>query len=257
MLNEDPAEPKLNRAIQTTLPPGSTFKLVTAAAALESGNYTGESDVPGGPTFKLPQSTKVIGNGGRDCGTDRIPFVQALEQSCNTTFLALADELGNEAMTEQAEAFGFNSTALEDLPAQAESVYPTGRQRAQHRADRHRPVRGPHDAAADGDGGRRDRQRRQGDAALPRRRDPLARPRHPREDRAGDAVGGDELRQCPGPARHARLGRRQRHRHPGGDPRRGGRRQDRHRRVRPGGSQELRVVRVLRARPTTPRSRSR
>lgn len=126
MLNEREDEPKLNRAIQTTLPPGSTFKLVTAAAALESGNYTGDSDVPGGPGFKLPQSTKVIGNGGRDCGADRIPFVQAMEQSCNTTFLALADELGNEAMTEQAEAFGFNSTALEDLPAQAESVYPEG-----------------------------------------------------------------------------------------------------------------------------------
>ena len=123
-LNNDPAEPKLNRAIQTTLPPGSTFKLVTAAAALESGNYTGDSDVPAGPSFKLPQSTKEIGNGGRACGTDRIPFVQALEQSCNTTFLALADELGNKAMTEQAEKFGFNGTAFEDLPAQAESVYP-------------------------------------------------------------------------------------------------------------------------------------
>ena len=123
-LNADPAEPKLNRAIQTTLPPGSTFKLVTAAAALESGNYTGDSDVPGGPTYKLPQSSKEIGNGGRACGTDRIPFVQALEQSCNTTFLALADELGNKAMTEQAEKFGFNSTSFEDLPAQAESVYP-------------------------------------------------------------------------------------------------------------------------------------
>ena len=123
-LNNDPAEPKLNRAIQTTLPPGSTFKLVTAAAALESGNYTGDSDVPGGPTFKLPQSSKEISNGGRACGTDRIPFVQALEQSCNTSFLALADELGNKAMTEQAEKFGFNGTAFEDLPAQAESVYP-------------------------------------------------------------------------------------------------------------------------------------
>ncbi len=124
-LNERADEPKLNRAIQTTLPPGSTFKLVTAAAALESGSYDADSDVPGGATYRLPQSTKEIGNGGRACGTDRIPFVQALEQSCNTTFLALAEELGNEAMTDQAEAFGFNATALEDLPAQVPSVYPT------------------------------------------------------------------------------------------------------------------------------------
>ncbi|RYP82559.1 penicillin-binding protein 2 [Nocardioides guangzhouensis] len=128
-LNEDPTEPKLNRAIQTTLPPGSTFKLVTAAAALESGNYSADSDVPGGPTYKLPQSTKVIGNGGRACGTDRIPMVQALEQSCNTSFLALADEVGNEAMADQAEKFGFNGTSLEDLPAQARSVYPRGANR--------------------------------------------------------------------------------------------------------------------------------
>ena len=44
--------------------------------------------------------------------------------SCNVTFMSLADELGNDAMTEQAEKFGFNSTSLEDLAGQAESLYP-------------------------------------------------------------------------------------------------------------------------------------
>lgn len=126
-LDEDPAEPLVNRAIAKTLPPGSTFKIVTAAAALESGNYTASSEVPGGATYRLPQTSGesgVIDNEGRDCGTDRIPFAQAMENSCNTTFAALANELGAEAMLEQAEAFGFNATYLEDLRPQAESVFP-------------------------------------------------------------------------------------------------------------------------------------
>ncbi|WP_309646892.1 penicillin-binding protein 2 [Nocardioides sp.] len=126
-LDEDPSEPLVNRAIAKTLPPGSTFKIVTAAAAIESGNYTASSEVPGGSTYRLPQTSAesgVIDNEGRDCGTDRIPFAQAMENSCNTTFAALANELGAEAMLKQAEAFGFNSTYLEDLRPQAESVFP-------------------------------------------------------------------------------------------------------------------------------------
>ena len=47
----------VNRAVQTTLPPGSTFKVVTAAAAIESGKYTADGEVPGGPTYQLPQTT--------------------------------------------------------------------------------------------------------------------------------------------------------------------------------------------------------
>ena len=124
-LNADPREPLINRAIGTTLPPGSTFKLVTAAAAIESGNYDADSMVPGGFRFQLPQSSTTIGNyDDGDCGGRRITLTQALQVSCNVTFLTLANELGNEAMADQAEAFGFNSTSLEDLGGQATSLYP-------------------------------------------------------------------------------------------------------------------------------------
>ena len=124
-LNADEREPLINRAIATTLPPGSTFKLVTAAAAIESGNYDADSMVPGGFRFKLPQSSDSIGNyDGGDCGGRRITLTQALMVSCNVTFLTLANELGNEAVADQAEAFGFNSTSLEDLGGQAKSLYP-------------------------------------------------------------------------------------------------------------------------------------
>lgn len=124
-LNDRADKPTLNRAIGTTLPPGSTFKLVTAAAAIETGDYDADSMVPGGPSYTLPHTSTTIDNGGRACGTDKITMTQALEQSCNTTFLALADELGQDKMLAQAEAFGFNDTALQDLSGQAESVYPT------------------------------------------------------------------------------------------------------------------------------------
>ena len=134
-LGADDSEPLLNRAIQTTLPPGSTFKIVTAAAALESGNYADSNSlVPGGPAYQLPLTSGesgLVDNEGRDCGSDRIPFHQAMEQSCNTSFAQLADEVGPDAMLKQAEAFGWNSEYLEDLPLQAESAYPEGMDQAQ------------------------------------------------------------------------------------------------------------------------------
>jgi peptidoglycan glycosyltransferase len=132
-LLDDERDPLVNRAIQTTLPPGSTFKLVTAAAAIESGKYTADGDVPGGPTYQLPQTTGSSGqidNEGRSCGTDKIPFEQAMAQSCNTTFARLGVELGADALKEQAEAFGFNNepdggeSYLRDLHPQARSSFP-------------------------------------------------------------------------------------------------------------------------------------
>jgi peptidoglycan glycosyltransferase len=129
-LEDDPAQPLLNRAIQTRLAPGSTFKIVTAAAAIEKGLYTADDRVPGGATYQLPLTkgpTGEIDNEGRSCGANgaTIPFTQAMAQSCNTTFAALADQVGAEDMIGTAEAFGFNSHYLDDLSPQAESVFPT------------------------------------------------------------------------------------------------------------------------------------
>ena len=125
-LSKEKSQPLLNRAIQTTLPPGSTFKLVTASAAIQSGRYTASSLVPGGPSYRLPLSDKVVTNELRDCGTGKIPFTQAMEFSCNTTFAPLAVQVGAGGMHKQAEAFGFNQSYLQDLPGQATSRYPGG-----------------------------------------------------------------------------------------------------------------------------------
>ena len=129
-LNKDPAQPLLNRAVQTRLPPGSTFKVVTAAAAIEKGLYDAGSSVPGGSTYQLPLTsgpTGQIDNEGRDCGANgtKIPFALAMENSCNTSFAAIADKVGADEMQRVAEGFGFNSTSFDSLQPQAESVFPT------------------------------------------------------------------------------------------------------------------------------------
>ncbi len=128
-LDDRDDEPLLNRAIQTRLAPGSVFKLVTAAAAIEELGYDADSQVPGGATYQLPLTSDdsgLIDNEGRDCGTDKIPFTQAMAQSCNTTFAKLAIDVGADTMLDQAEAFGFNSDYLDDLSPQAQSNFPRG-----------------------------------------------------------------------------------------------------------------------------------
>jgi peptidoglycan glycosyltransferase len=115
----------LNRGIQEVFPPGSTFKLVTAAAALESGQYTPESMLPGGATLDLPQTdTNLPNDSGTDCGGSRVTLTQALRVSCNVAFGFLGMEIGDDALREQAEKFGFGDVYLDDLPGQAESRFP-------------------------------------------------------------------------------------------------------------------------------------
>jgi peptidoglycan glycosyltransferase len=112
-LTEDEDEPLLNRAISQTYPPGSTFKIVTAAAALESGTYDPDTEVYGDATLDLPQTTVDLPNfGGNPCRAgegDAPTLTDALRQSCNTAFGAIGLELGADPLREQAQAFGFGT----------------------------------------------------------------------------------------------------------------------------------------------------
>jgi peptidoglycan glycosyltransferase len=124
-LDADPDQPMLNRALAQVYPPGSTFKVVTAAAALSTGRYTPDTVIPAPKTVKLPDSTATIENfGGSTCSrSGRMTLADALRISCNTAFALLGQELGADALQAQAEAFGFNETFQVPMTS-ATSVFP-------------------------------------------------------------------------------------------------------------------------------------
>ncbi len=109
-LNKDPTRPLLNRAIAgDQYPPGSVFKVVTAAAALSSGDYTERSTLPGPAELDLPQTTNTLPNAfDGACGpNDEVTFTRALAISCNTAFASVGMDIGADALREQAAKFGF------------------------------------------------------------------------------------------------------------------------------------------------------
>lgn len=108
-LNADSSRPMVDRAIGGNLyPPGSTFKVVTTAAALESGKFTEESQIPGPATLDLPQTTVDLPNDDRrPCGpNNKTTLTHALEISCNTAYGWLGMQLGADAFRAQAAKFG-------------------------------------------------------------------------------------------------------------------------------------------------------
>ena len=108
-LNADPTQPMVDRAIAGNLyPPGSTFKIVTAAAALESGKFTEESQIPGPAVLDLPQTTSDLPNDFQgNCGANnKTTLTHALEISCNTAFGWLGMQVGSDAFRAQAAKFG-------------------------------------------------------------------------------------------------------------------------------------------------------
>ncbi len=112
-LNTDRDKPLLSRANDELFPPGSTFKLVTAAAALQNG-FGPESLWDNPRELELPNTIETLENfGGEHClgGASKVSLADALRVSCNVVFGQIGLALGADALAAQARAFGFAPTA--------------------------------------------------------------------------------------------------------------------------------------------------
>jgi peptidoglycan glycosyltransferase len=112
-IDAQPDSPLTNRSIAGLYPPGSTFKVVTAAAALDSGKYTPTTQVDStnGRTFS---GVPLNNFGNEDFGT--VDFTFALTNSINTVFAQAGTDVGQETMTEYMRKFGFYKDPPVDLP---------------------------------------------------------------------------------------------------------------------------------------------
>ena len=116
-LNTDKAAPLFNRATQGGYPPGSTMKVVTAVAALDSGRYTPNSIVSG-------KSPKILGGVPlSNCCTEGsgnygpLSLTEALAKSVNTVWGEVGEKLGKSIMFKYMNRFGFDKKPKLDLPS--------------------------------------------------------------------------------------------------------------------------------------------
>ena len=113
-LNLDEGDkPLINRAVQTNYQPGSTFKVVTAAAALDTGKLTPESIVDG----SSPQTISGVPlNNSGNVSFGPISFTTALTNSVNTVFASVGEQVGSRTLVEYMERFGFYADPQLDYP---------------------------------------------------------------------------------------------------------------------------------------------
>ena len=97
---EDEGSPLLNHATQDILPPGSTFKVITTAAALASGKYNPSSTLTGESQITLPGTTSTLENyGGQTCaGSHQVSLLTAFQYSCNTAFVQMSIDVGTDEL---------------------------------------------------------------------------------------------------------------------------------------------------------------
>lgn len=126
----NPDDPMLNRALREVYPPGSTFKVVTAAAALENELYTDADQKTQTPLpWIMPGTRTPLKNDG-DLPCEDASLREALRVSCNTVFGKIGADLGNDKMLEMSEKFGFNAEQFTPVRANA-SVFSDDMDKAQ------------------------------------------------------------------------------------------------------------------------------
>jgi peptidoglycan glycosyltransferase len=113
-LQKDSNQPLLNRAINATYPPGSTFKIITSSTFFNQGKGNPNTEVPAPTSLTLPQSsTKLINDNGEVCGNGNTATVDlAFTKSCNTAFANIGIQLGSQNLKTEAEKYGFNNPNL-------------------------------------------------------------------------------------------------------------------------------------------------
>jgi peptidoglycan glycosyltransferase len=122
-----PGNPLLNRAINSSFPPGSTFKIVTSSAYLSrtAGSST-QSSVYSPTVLTLPNGNSLHNNDGEACsvGTGHTTLITAFAESCDTTFANLGVQLGSAAIRNYADLFGMNDQNLTIPLLASPSNYP-------------------------------------------------------------------------------------------------------------------------------------
>ncbi len=118
----DPNQPMLPRAYRRTYAPGSTFKVVTASAALDRDPVLATKNYPQESTIPLPQTNLTLSNFGHETCGGTLPDL--LKFSCDTGFGQMGLDLGPDNLSAEATTFGFNKKPPLDIPAVASSFPP-------------------------------------------------------------------------------------------------------------------------------------
>jgi peptidoglycan glycosyltransferase len=116
-LTDENPSPLLNNASQTTLPPGSTFKIVTTSTwYTQNPTFTPQKQVYSPQPLKLPNGNVLNDDNDQPCGTgnNQTAVITAFAESCNTPFANIGMQLGGQAIGSLADKYGFNTAV--DIP---------------------------------------------------------------------------------------------------------------------------------------------
>jgi peptidoglycan glycosyltransferase len=122
-LRHDPTQPLINRATDMALPPGSSFKVITGAAAFSTGSVANTSTLVNAPQpLNLPNGHQLNNDGGEVCGDGHPPIIEAFYLSCNTAFGQIGMNLGARTLQSYATRFGWNQSLSIPFPVSASAT---------------------------------------------------------------------------------------------------------------------------------------